>query len=173
MNPEIETIHCSDLIGALLIESGGWSGRVGDVMRYVGDKVDTLGENICTTPYLPKVYDLLKEHFPGISCFDSWYPDASHRLRHQHSHISTILEGDLVVSTAMTVAETSEAAVLGQVVTHPDFRHRGMAGTCIKSTIYQCKGKTLYILPINENAQKLYKTLGFAVTGGWAELQRI
>ena len=172
MNPDIVVVHCSDTVGAALMSTGLWQGRVGVTMNYVGERPLCIDNAVCITPYLPAVYALLKEHFPGIAPFDFWYPDASHRVRHGHSHISVVLEGEQVVSTAMTVAECDTAAVLGQVATHPDFRRCGLAGTCIKSTIFQCKDKTLYILPINENAQKLYEKLGFVADGGWAELHR-
>ena len=172
MNPDIATIHCSEAVGEALIRSGLWQGRVGPVMKYAGPLPAAVDAAVCTTPSLPKVYDLLRENFPDIAPFDSWYPDVSHRVRHGNTHISVILEGELVVSTAMTVAETNTAAVIGQVATHPDFRRRGLAGTCVKSTIFQCKDKQLYILPVNVYAQKLYESLGFIIDGGWAELER-
>lgn len=172
MNPDISTIHCSEAIGIMLMESGLWQGRVGVAMKYAGVTPCEKDETVCTTPYLPAVYALLEDHFPGISPFNCWYPDVSHRVRHKNCHISVVLEGEQVVSTAMTVAETNTAAVLGQVATHPEFRRRGLAGKCVKSTMFLCKDKTLYILPINENAQKLYEKLGFITDGGWAELQR-
>lgn len=172
MNPDIETIHCSDSIGHVLVGSGIWQGRAGVTLKYAGELPEMVYENVCVTPYLPRVYELLKDHFPGISSLDYWYPDVSHRVRHGNCHISAVLDGECVVSTAMTVAETATAAVLGQVATHPDFRRRGLAEKCIKSTIFQCKDKELYILPINEYAQKLYVKMGFMVCGGWTELQR-
>jgi len=172
MNPDILTIHCTKVIGEALIQSGVWHGQVGETMQYSGEFPDSAENSVCTNPPLPAVYSLLKDHFPGIAPFNSWYPDVSHRIRHKNSHIAAVMDTDTVVSTAMTVAETDDAAILGQVATHPDFRRRGLAQKCIKSTLYQCKGKTLYILPVDEIAQKLYKKLGFKVIGSWAELER-
>lgn len=171
INPDVSVIHCSDTIGTALIATGYWSSRVGEVMRYAGGPCqdDPAVEH---APSLPAVHKLLEQHFPSISPLNYWYPDVSHRLRHGNAHISAIVQDGVVVSTAMTVAQTEDAAVLGQIATHPDFRRRGLAGTCIKSTISQCKAKELYILPLNENAQKLYEKLGFITCGGWAELQR-
>lgn len=172
MNPDLMVIHCSDIVGRALLDNGQWHGRVGDVMVFQGEIPIASEDMVNNTPYLPAVYELLKDHFPGISPFNSWYPDVSHRVRHGHCHISVIQEDDRVISTAMTVAETDTAAILGQVATHPDFRRRGLAGTCINSTIFQCKGKQLYILPMGETARKLYEKLGFVLCGGWAELLR-
>ena len=172
MHSDVVVIHCERAIGQSLCSTNQWNGRVGDVMVYTGEIPIEMDESVCETPYLPKVYDLLKEHFPGISSFDCWYPDVSHRVRHGNCHISVVMDGENVVSTAMTVAETGAAVVLGQIATHPDFRRRGLAGKCIKSTIFACKDKSLYILPLNGKAQRLYEKLGFVTCGGWAELER-
>ena len=172
MNPDIAVVHCSDSIGRSLMETTDWRGRVGDVMLYQGEVPSEVDEIVKTEVHLPTVYALLKDHFPGISPFEYWYTDVSHRVRHGHCHIAVIVSENKVVSNAMTVAETNTAAVLGQIATHPDFRRRGWAGKCINSTISQCKDKNLYILPINETAQRLYEKLGFVTVGGWAELQR-
>ena len=172
MNPDVSVIHCSEAIGRALLDTECWQGRVGDVMKYAGDVSTEADDGVCCSPRLPRVYDLLKDHFPGISALDYWYPDVSHRVRHDNCHIAVVLDGERVVSTAMTVAETDTAAILGQVATHPDYRRRGLAEKCIKSTIFQCKDKTLYILPINEYARNLYFKIGFISCGGWAELQR-
>lgn len=171
MNPDVRVIHCSDTVGAQLCATGLWNGGVGEVMEYKGSNcTDSL--DVEHAPSLPAVHKLLEQHFPSVSPLNSWYPDVSHRIRHENGHISAILQDGNVVCTAMTVAETPTAAVLGQIATHPDFRRQGLASTCIKSTISVCEGKVLYILPLNENARRLYEKLGFVACGGWAELQR-
>lgn len=175
MNPAIRTIHTSiALAQALLAHTGNWQqGREGVVLQYNGPVIEQPTDpRINTSPYLPGVYALLQDHFPGISPLDYWYPDASHRIRHGYSHICTIQEKDLVVSTAMTVAETDNAAILGQIATHPDFRRLGLAQTCIKSVLFNCKGKVLYILPINDYARSVYEKMGFSLCGDWAEWHR-
>ena len=172
MNPEILQLHCSAALGRRLMETGQWQGRVGVVLKYEGDRALS-PPSVCTTPYLPHVYNLLNECFDAMPPLDAWYPDVSHRIRHHCSKIATILDGEKVVSTAMTVAESDAAAVLGQVATHCDYRGRGYAKTCINSLISRCKEKTLYILPMTDYAQSLYEKMGFVPSGDWAELQRI
>lgn len=172
MNPDIHTLHCSGAIGRILTESTYWQGRAGEVMRYNGF-FQECSPDVCTQPYLPDVYALLERHFPGISSLNYWYPDASHRMRHGCCHIGCILRDNRVVSTAMTVAETSSEAIIGQVATDPAFRRQGMAGTCVNAVISQCKGKMLYILPIHEDAMLLYHKLGFVACGTWAELEKL
>jgi predicted GNAT family acetyltransferase len=72
----------------------------------------------------------------------------------------------------MTVAETITEAIIGQVATAKKARRQGYASICVKSIISQCEGKTLYILPIDENAAGLYSKIGFVPCGSWFELEK-
>ena len=72
MNPGVVAIHCSDHVGNALISTGNWKGRVGETMVFSGESLEFLDNAVCNNPRLPAVYDLLKEHFPGISSFNYW-----------------------------------------------------------------------------------------------------
>ena len=172
MNPDIFHLHCSAEMGRQLRKTGGWQGREGVVLKYAGIREFDVLE-ICESPYLPHVHELLSQCFESMSTLNAWYPDVSHRIRHDCANIATILDGERVVSTAMTVAETEDAALLGQVATDSRYRGRGYAQTCIKSIVSMCKEKELYILPVTDYAQSLYVKMGFVPDGDWAELQRI
>ena len=171
MNPDIRTLHCPGHIGHSLLESGNWQGRVGEVLLYNGP-TPVMDNTVCTSPHLPDVYALLQNHFPNVPPLDYWYPDVSHRVRHNCCHIGCIIHENQVVSTAMTVAETDTAAILGQVATATSHRRQGLAAACIKSILTACEAKSLYILPIHEQAAHLYRNLGFSPCGSWAELQK-
>ena len=168
---DIHTLHCAGPVGRQLQENGGWQGREGVVMRYAAER-PAPSDAVCTNPYLPKVYALLEDNFPGVSSLNDWYPDVSHRVRHQCCHIACIQSNDHIVSTAMTVAETITEAIIGQVATAKKARRQGYASICVKSIISQCEGKTLYILPIDENAAGLYSKIGFVPCGSWFELEK-
>ena len=172
MNPEILHIHCSAAIARYLTSMGAWQGREGVVLKYAGNRNFPMPA-VCENPYLPKVHTLLSTCFETMSSLDAWYPDVSHRIRHDCAKVAVILDRENVVSTAMTVAETDSAALLGQVATHSDYRGRGYAQTCINSLISRCKDKSLYILPVTDYAQSLYQKMGFEPCGEWAELKRI
>lgn len=171
MNPDIIRVHCASNVGQQLKEFGGWQGREGVVLRYTGDR-DFSPPTVCEKPYLPSVHALLDRCFDEMAPLNAWYPDVSHRIRHNCAKIAVILDGENVVSTAMTVAETESAALLGQVATSSDYRGRGYAKTCINSLISRCKAKDLYILPMTDYARSLYEKMGFIPDGDWAELQR-
>lgn len=172
MNPEILHVHCSAAFGRLLASVGGWQGREGVVLKY-GGNADAVADCVCEAPYLPNVHALLCACFDEMAPLNAWYPDVSHRMRHDCCKIAVVLDGETVVSTAMTVAETDTSALLGQVATHHEYRGRGYAKTCINSLISRCKGKSLYILPMTEYARSLYEKMEFYPDGDWAELQRI
>lgn len=172
MNPDVTHLHCSAEVGRQLMAGGSWRGREGIVLKYEGDR-DFAPSTVCETPYLPHVHALLCKCFDEMAPLNAWYPDVSHRIRHNCAKIATILDDEKVVSTAMTVAETDSAALLGQVATHSDYRGRGYAQTCLNSLISRCKDKRLYILPMTDYAQSLYQKMGFVPDSNWAELQRI
>lgn len=171
MNSDIRIIHCPEQVGRCLINYDVFKVNSGIVMIYEGGETES-SFDIEPNPYLPAVYDLLSNHFEGISEFNAWYPDASHRVRHDCCHVSCVLDKDMVISTAMTVAETDSAVIIGQVATHPDYRRKGLAERCVKSLIYKCKGKQLYILPLNENARQLYNKIGFRDHSEWIEFTK-
>lgn len=172
MNPDIRTLHCTKPAGESIQSYLGWPMRSGTVMKYGGDIVLSSQDGICTNPSLPAVHALLTTCFADFSPLDAWYPDVSHRIRHGHGHIAAVTDGEKVVSSAMTVAEAGEQAILGQVATAAANRRQGLAGKCLKSLLFTLQGKSLYILPANPPAQKLYEELGFCSCDVWAELQR-
>ena len=172
MNPDITHLHCSAAVGRMFTDTGNWQGREGLVLKYDG-KREFPPLDVCENPYLPHVHALLSQCFDTIASLNAWYPDVSHRIRHDCAKIATIVDGECVISTAMTVAETKNAALLGQVATDSHYRGRGYAQNCINSIISRCKDKELYILPMTNYAQSLYMNMGFVPDGDWAELQRI
>lgn len=172
MDPDIHRVHCSAYVGRILTETQNWQGREGIVLQYEGN-VDVSSAQVCENPYLPHVYALLSECFCDMAPLNAWYPDVSHRLRHNCCKIATIMDGEQVISTAMTVAETDESALIGQVATHKAYRGRGYAKACINSLVSRCEGKSLYIMPMTDIAHSMYQKMGFTPVGEWAELQRI
>ncbi len=171
MNPDIRHLRCPGRAGEALAEIGGWSVRTGIVLTYAGSRPEP-SSVVCRQPSIPAVYALLKQCFDSLPPLEAWYPDVSHRVRHGCCMLASILEGEQVLSTAMTVAQADGHALLGQVATHPDYRCRSYAATCIGDLISRWQGDTLYIIPANENARKLYEKLGFRPWDTWAELTR-
>lgn len=171
MVPDLQRLCCSGEVGKTVSVLTRWPCRTSVVLEYKGER-PSVGEDICRTPSLPAVYALLQQCFDTLSPFEAWYPDVSHRVRHDCCMLACKLAEDRVVSTAMTVAQADGHALLGQVATDPAFRCRGYAASCLLDLVGRWQGKHLYIIPANDNARILYEKLGFCPQGTWAELIR-
>lgn len=118
-----------------------------------------------TEPSPRYIYPLLSHVFGDtMPAFDGWYVDVSHRVRHENCTIAAVERDDTVVSTAMTVAQTPYAVVIGAVATAPTARKQGLAAGCIGYLAHKHIDKTIMISPKNPYAEQLYETLGFAVS---------
>jgi Predicted acetyltransferase len=78
---------------------------------------------------------------------------------------------DKLVAMAMTVAESSNGAVLGAVSCHPDYRKHGYGSTVVKyiSNRLIAENKTVYLHRAKNANQSFYNNLGFEQCGSWQE----
>ena len=115
------------------------------------------------TVSLRELYPFLQPFFDDLPPFEAWYLDVSYRTRHKLCRHAAITDNGAIASSAMTVAEWQNGALLGGVAIAPDYRRRGYAGRCVLSltAALQRKGKTVWICPYNPPAQRLYEALGF------------
>lgn len=128
--------------------------------------LQTIATESVKTPTPREIYPVLSTVFKDtLQPFDGWYVDVSHRLRHEICHVAGVYDADTLVSTAMTVAESENAVVIGSVATLPNYRKRGYAAQCIYALIHNCKPKTIFIQPKNDAAKGLYEKLGFEICG--------
>ena len=114
------------------------------------------------------LYPLLSAVFgAAVPPFDSFYVDTAYRLRHGMCHIAAIKGEDALLSAAMTVAETNDAAVIGAVATLPTHRRKGYAAQCLRTLLHALRAehpkRTIYILPENTSLQHYYAANGFFV----------
>jgi hypothetical protein len=80
-----------------------------------------------------------------------------------------VKSNDKIISAASTTAECSTSAMIGGVMTHPDYRNRGYASTCMS---YLCKellneNKTICLFYDNPAAGSIYRKLGFINIDQW------
>ena len=94
------------------------------------------GETELITPDIREAYELI------VSCaddsfkppaFDDFYVDVNHKLRHNAIRLVGVQEDGVLVSIAMTVAESDNGAVLGAVACLPDFRRKGYGSQVVRS----------------------------------------
>lgn len=123
-----------------------------------------------------QMYPLLSEAFgETMPAFDNWYVDVSHRIRHGICQTAGVERDGKLVSTAMTVAQSDTAAIIGAVATAAVYRKQGMASQCLRelATAITAENdqKAVMISPKNSGAEKLYASMGFTVCGEIGEIQ--
>ena len=165
-HPDIRTVH-TDAPGIRKADLPGTFSRTGAVLRWESPRREfsPMGE----TPSPRRLYPLLKTCFEKFAPFDGWYVDTSHRLRHGLCHIRAISDGERVISSAMTLAESDAAVLFGAVATDPASRGDHLAFHCLSGLIEDCKGKELYICPRTPGIQAAYEKFGFSACGNWFE----
>ncbi len=171
MQPDIVSVCCSREIADCIRSFDKWSLTAYPVMRYERPQAKTAHvESSSPRP----VYALLSECFGVLPPFESWYLDVCHRLRRDLCHIAAVCENDIPISSAMTVAEHQNGAVIGAVATHPAHRRKGYAGRCVTALAesMRLRNKTVYICPKTDSAQRLYESLGFILCGETVILER-
>ncbi len=115
MQEEIRIVRTVPAVAERLARQWNVPYKTGKVMRFAGEY--TLPTADLLPPDPRRHYALLCRSFDTMPPFDSWYVDVSHRLRHGMAHIASVMQEGEPVSTAMTVAETETAVLLGAVAT--------------------------------------------------------
>ncbi len=82
-------------------------------------------------------------------------------------------DGDKIICTAASTAESSDMAMIIGVATHKDYRNRGLASAVVSKLCSDLlsEGKTPCLFYDNPNAGKIYNRLGFKVIGKWKMLR--
>lgn len=163
MHPDITTVTASWDIAKRLADALGQSVQPKKIMRL--QTALSTAATLVTEQTPRQVYPLLSTVFGNtMPAFEDWYVDVSHRLRHDNCTIAGILWDNETVSTAMTVAQSTDAVVIGAVATAQKARKRGYAAQCIGYLADKHKDKMIMISPKNPYAERLYTDMGFVVT---------
>ena len=167
---DVHTIRCAATLAETLTRMG-WKTQVRPVMRCESALVH---EEDTVMPSIRELYPFLACVFAEMPPFDEWYVDVSHRVRHGCCRICAVENDGVVVASAMTVAEWENGAIIGAVATHYKYRRRGYAARCVTNLTaeLQQEGKTVYICPKNDAAQRLCERLGFVCCDTVALLER-
>ncbi len=128
----------------------------------------------CIEPDIKKFYNLIlscaDENFTP-PCFDDFYVDINHKLRHKTMRIIGISDNGKLAAAAMTAAESDNCAVIGAVACCPEFRNRGYGSAVVKyiANSLISENKTVYLHRAENANEAFYKKLGFVQTGKWKE----
>ncbi len=174
MHPEIEVVTSEKHFAQQLAEHFQKKCTYKTVMRLENALPPVEIPLVSPTPR--QMYPLLLEVFGDtMPAFDGWYVDVSHRMRHNICKTAGIEREGKLVSTAMTVAESADAAIVGAVATAASHRKMGLASQCLRGLVADIltknKHKTIMISPKNSGAERLYASMGFAVCGEIGEMR--
>ena len=144
----------------------------GHVLRYRCDNY--ISELELYSPEIKPFYALLQRCASDIFLvpeYMTFLSDVTHRRNlGKCTLLGTDIDGTLV-SGVMTVSETSSAAILGAVATHPDYRRRGLSRELVRvlASRINAQGREAYVFSAGEANTRFYQNSGFAVCAEFAE----
>ena len=144
----------------------------GQVLRYVGEQYNSKLE--LYSPEIKPFYALLQRCASEIFLvpeYMTFLSDVTHRRNlGKCTLLGTDIDGTLV-SGVMTVSETSSAAILGAVATHPDYRRRGLSRELVRALASRinAQGREAYVFSAGEANTRFYQNSGFAICAEFAE----
>ncbi|NCD05217.1 MAG: GNAT family N-acetyltransferase [Spirochaetia bacterium] len=96
-------------------------------------------------------------------------------LENKSKHIYAILEGDEIISSASSSAESKELAMVVAVFTLEGYRQQGYALKCVYALCNRLikEGKTVCLFYDNPHAAKLYEKIGFKFKGYFSSLRKL
>ncbi len=124
-------------------------------------------------PEVKEVYALISKcaskNF-AVPSYESFTLDVSHKLNKKTVRLYGVKQSELV-SCIMTLAESSDSAVLGALATDPERRNMGYGAFLIKyiNNVLTREGKTVFLHRAPDENIEFYNKLGFKVYGFWAE----
>ena len=156
-----------------LAEDNAEMGLAGHIMELPSSRVCLAKENdgihtgkikIIENENLKDFYDLLENNYKDhvFSKYEDWMVDLSHRIRHNVTSTSILMEEDTgkMVATAAALVDSPKAVLLGAISVNPECRGKHYAHTLVKHYADAARGKTVYIM-CNPDKIGLYEKAGF------------
>lgn len=145
----------------------------GNVLEYMGE--DYISDvEICEADFR-ELYDLLRtceSDIFRVPEYLSFLSDLTHRRGMGSLTTAVVRIGGAAVSSAITVSETPDAAILGAVATRPEYRGRGLAGSLARdlATRLRARGRRVFVFSASPANTKFYQDLGFVTVAGFKEI---
>ena len=139
---------------------------------YKGIVMEKISENQNITaeinPDLNEVYRLLqscKSDTFEVPCYEDFILDMSHKIRHETALCVGVREGEKLIATAVTVAQSEMCAVIGAVATDKNYRHSGYGTKCVNALCNLLNGRKIFIMRDERENEDFYKSMGFENKG--------
>ena len=173
----VEMMGCASVLCSRPLLAG--ESECGIVMSLCEDeKKDAVpsGEmQIVHEPDISMVYGLLKSCSGDgfeVPAYEDFLLDLSHKIRHGTALCTGLMYKDRLISSAMTVAQSEECAVIGAVAAEAEYRGRGWGSVCVRELCtrlterYRSMGhphtkNRIFIMRSKDRNESFYKKLGF------------
>lgn len=140
-----------------------WSGEV--LMKFVRKPETEISDNIDFNPTIREIYSVLErcrgEGFE-IPDFDSFYPDMSHRVRHNLSRVLAYRLDGQAIACCMTSAETGNCAIISGVACLSEYRGKGYASKLVAKIVEALGDRDIFVF-CREELVGFYIRVGFIV----------
>ena len=137
----------------------------GIVMEKISENADVKAE---VNPNLSEVYRLLEscksDNFEVPSDKD-FILDMSHKIRHETALCVGVREGEKLVATAMTVAQSETCEIIGAVATDKNYRKLGYGKKCVQALCHLLNDRKIFIMRDESENECFYKSMGFENKG--------
>ena len=97
--------------------------------------------------------------------YEDFILDMSHKIRHDTALCVGVREGEKLVSTAMTVAQSKTCAVIGAVATDGNHRHSGYGSQCVNAICRLLNDRKIFIMRDERENEDFYRSMGFEDKG--------
>ncbi len=123
------------------------------------------------TENLKDVSTLTQEAFSIKLDFEEWFADMSHKLRHKGARLFGIYSDNKLISTAFSLFETEESAVISSLATIKEMRCHGYGEKLLKTLLSENTGRNVYVFTENTDVENWYKKFGFTDYKRWSEIK--
>ena len=137
----------------------------GIVMEKISENTNAKAE---VNPDLNEVYSLLescKSDTFEVPEYEDFILDMSHKIRHETALCVGVREGEKLIATAMTVAQSKTCAVIGAVATDRNYRKSGYGSKCVNALCHLLNGRKIFIMRDERENEDFYKSMGFENKG--------
>lgn len=163
LNEFIEAVGFNTILADKQFFPQYWSGEA--VLKFARKSETKFFDDIEIdfNPTIQEVYSILAECKGAgfeVPDFDSFYPDMSHRVRHNLSRIFAAKIDGQAVACCMTSAETDSCAIISGVATLPEMRGKGYAGRLVAEMVKNFGNREVFVFCRRELVG-FYNRLGF------------
>ena len=146
--------------------------------KYSESSADEAAQNAQEKDY-KEVYNLISKNIPGSfsgtkEAYLSWLSDFTFRNLRGFARMKCVRVSDLIVSCALTAAESEYAAIISGVACSEEKRKSGAGKSVVLTLADELKNenKDVYVIALNSAAEGFYEHIGFEKYGSVAIMER-